>query len=99
MWAYGKYVDNLHRKLVPYPYWYLQIIGLNLKYQGQGFCSRLVRPMLGRIDQEHLACFLETNTRKNVTIYERFGFEVISEDTIPGTEITSFAMLRRAQTT
>jgi ribosomal protein S18 acetylase RimI-like enzyme len=97
--AYGRYVDNLHRKLVPYPHWYLQIIGVAPAYQGQGFSSRLVRPVLERIDRERMPCFLETNTEKNVAIYRRFGFEVVSEDKIPRTEVTSFAMLRKAQTT
>jgi len=99
MQAYGRYIDNLHRKLVPYPHWYLQIIGVDPKYQGQGFSSQLVRPMLECIDREHLPCFLETNTEKNVAIYQRFGFGVVSEDKVPGTELTSFAMLRKAQTT
>ncbi len=99
MQAYGRYVDNLHRKLVPYPHWYLQIIGVDPKYQGQGFSSRLVRPVLERIDRERMPCFLETNTGKNVAIYRRFGFEVVSEDKMPGTEVTSFAMLRKAHTT
>ncbi|HXZ95126.1 MAG TPA: hypothetical protein VEG28_04350, partial [Dehalococcoidia bacterium] len=39
MWAYSRFVDSLHRKLVPYPHWYLQIIGVGPAYQGQGFCS------------------------------------------------------------
>jgi ribosomal protein S18 acetylase RimI-like enzyme len=99
MQAYGRYIDNLHRKLVPYPHWYLQIIGVDPKYQGQGFSSRLVRPVLERIDRERMPCFLETNTGKNVAIYRRFGFEVVSEDKMPGTEVTSFAMLRKVQTT
>jgi ribosomal protein S18 acetylase RimI-like enzyme len=99
MQAYGRYIDNLHRKLVPYPHWYLQIIGVNPAYQGQGFSSQLVRPMLECIDREHLPCFLETNTEKNVAIYQRFGFGVVSEDKVPGTELTSFAMLRKAHTT
>jgi ribosomal protein S18 acetylase RimI-like enzyme len=98
MWAYGRYIDNLHRKLVPYPHWYLQIIGVAPTHQGQGFSSRLLRPVLERIDRERMPCFLETNTGKNVTIYRRFGFEVVSEDKIPGTEVTSFAMLRKVQT-
>ena len=99
MWAYGRYVDNLHRKLVSYPHWYLQIIGVDPGYQGQGFSSRLVKPVLERIDRERMPCFLETNTGKNVAVYRRFGFEVVSEDKIPGTEVTSFAMLRKVQTT
>jgi ribosomal protein S18 acetylase RimI-like enzyme len=96
--AYGRYIDNVHRKLVPYPHWYLQIIGVDPQYQGQGFSSQLIRPMLERIDREYLPCFLETNIEKNVAIYQRFGFGVVSEDEIPGTEVTSFAMLRKAQT-
>jgi ribosomal protein S18 acetylase RimI-like enzyme len=99
MQAYGRYVINLHRKLVPYPHWYLQIIGVDPAYQRQGFSSQLISPMLERIDREHLSCFLETNTEKNVAIYQRFGFEVVSEDKIPGTEVTSFAMLRKVQIT
>ena len=96
--AYGRYINNLHRKLVPYSHWYLQIIGVDPKYQGQGFASQLIKPMLERIDREHLPCFLETNIEKNVAIYRRFGFGVVSEDEIPGTELRSFAMLRKAQT-
>jgi len=97
--AYGRHIDNVHRKLVPYPHWYLEIIGVDPPYQGQGFSSRLVRTVLKRIDRERMPCFLETNTEKNVSIYRRFGFEVVSEDKMPGTEVTSFAMLRKAQTT
>jgi ribosomal protein S18 acetylase RimI-like enzyme len=99
MRAYGKYVDKLHRKLVPYPHWYLQIIGVAPAYQGRGFSSRLLRPMLERIDRDRMPCYLETNAEKNAAIYRRFGFEVISDDKIPGTEVTSFAMLRKAPTT
>ena len=97
--AYGSYINNLHRRLVPYPHWYLQIIGVDPAYQGQGFSGRLPRPVLERIDREGMPCFLETNTDKNVAIYRRFGFEVVSEDKLPGTEVTTFAMLRKAPTT
>ena len=97
--AYGSYINNLHRRLVPYPHWYLQIIGVGPEYQGKGFSSRLLRPVLERIDRERMPCYLETNADKNVAIYRRFGFEVVSEDKLPGTEVTSFAMLRKAPTT
>jgi hypothetical protein len=45
-----------------------------------------------------MPCYLETNSRKNVAIYRRFGFEVVLEDRMPGTELTVFAMLRKAPT-
>ena len=41
---------------------------------------------------------LETNNQKNVAIYSRSGFEVVSEDEMPGTEVASFAMLRKPRT-
>ena len=99
MQAYDRHWRNLHRKLVPYSYWYLHIIGVDPAYHGQGFASRLVRPVLERIDRERMSCFVETHAEKNVAIYRRFGFEVISKDKIPGTELTSFAMLRKVHTT
>jgi len=98
MQAYDRYWRNLHRKLVPYSYWYLHIIGVAPVYHGQGFASWLVRPILERIDQEQMPCLVETHAEKNVAIYQRFGFEVISEGKIPGTELTSFALLRKVQT-
>jgi len=95
MQAYNQYMDNLHRKLVPFPHWYLQILGVEPKYQGQGFSSRLVRPVLERIDSENLPCFVDTNTEKNVAIYKRFGFEIISSDKAPETDLPCYAMLRQ----
>jgi ribosomal protein S18 acetylase RimI-like enzyme len=99
MMAFDRYSDVQHRNLVPYPHWYLHIIGVDPAHQGQGFASRLVRPVLERTDKERMACYLETHNIKNVAIYRRFGFEVISDGKIPGTEVTSYAMLRKVQAT
>jgi hypothetical protein len=54
--------------------------------------------MLERIDRERMPCYLETNAEKNAAIYRRFGFEVVSQEKLPGTPVTTFAMLRKAQT-
>jgi ribosomal protein S18 acetylase RimI-like enzyme len=97
MRAYVRHINDLRRRLVPYPHWYLDMIGVDPPYQGQGFCSRLVRPILERIDREGTPCYLETNAEKNVGIYRRFGFEVISEDKVPGLELTTYAMLREGR--
>jgi ribosomal protein S18 acetylase RimI-like enzyme len=97
MRAFGRLVDSTHRRLVPYPHWYLGTIGVDPPYQGQGFSSRLLRPVLERIDRERMPCSLETNVDKNVAIYRHFGFEVISEDRPPGTGVTSFLMVRKAR--
>ncbi len=93
--AMGEHVDELHQKLAPFPHWYLQIIGVQPIFQGQGYSSRLIRPMLERIDREGLPCYLETQTDKNVTIYRRYGFKVIHDGILPGTTLPVRCMLRQ----
>jgi len=97
MQAYGEYSDKLHRELVPEPHWFLQLLGVDPDYHGQGVSSRLVKPMLERIDHEGLPCFLDTNTQRNVAVYRHFGFELVSESKVPGTELPHYALLRKAQ--
>jgi ribosomal protein S18 acetylase RimI-like enzyme len=99
MMTFDRYSDAQHRDVVPNPHWYLHIIGVDPAYQGQGFASRLIIPILERIDKERMPCYLETHNMKNVAVYRRFGFEVVSEGKIPGTEVMSFAMLRKVQAT
>ena len=77
------------------PHWYLAQIGVEPAYQRQGIASRLLRPMLARIDAAALPCYLETENAANVAIYQRNGFEVIAEDAVPdGPRI--WAMARQA---
>ena len=91
----GAYIDDMHRKLAPFPHWYLQIIGVYPAHQGKGFSSRLIKPMLERIDKEGLPCYLETQTDKNVAIYEHLGFEVLHDELLPGTQLPVRCMLRK----
>jgi len=94
---FSDYLDGVHQRLVPFKHWFLQTIGVSPKFQGKGFGSKLLRPMLSKIDKEYLPCYLETIDEKNVSIYERFGFKIIDKSIIPETEFTNWAMLREAQ--
>jgi len=89
------YIDEIHKRLVPYPHWFLQAVGVDPRYKGQGYASRLLKPMLARIDEEGLPCYLETHDESNVSLYEHFGFTVIEKSTIPETNLTNWAMLRK----
>jgi GNAT superfamily N-acetyltransferase len=80
---------------MPERYWYLQILGVDPGCQGQGFSSRLLKPMLERADREGLPVFLETQLKKNVTLYEHFGFKVVEEGKITGGDLYSWAMVRK----
>ncbi|TES84899.1 MAG: GNAT family N-acetyltransferase [Dehalococcoidia bacterium] len=89
------YIDEIHKRLVPYPHWFLQAVGVDPRYKGQGYASRLLKPMLARIDEEGLPCYLETHNESNVSLYEHFDFAVIEKSTIPETNLTNWAMLRK----
>jgi GNAT superfamily N-acetyltransferase len=92
--AYFGYITSLRMSVAPERYWYLQAIGVDPVYQGQGFSGRLLRPMLARVDSDRLPCFLETQLEKNVALYEHFGFSVKAEGTIPGSDIHCWVMGR-----
>ncbi len=87
-------ITKLHKTLVKEPHWYLANIGIDTDYQGKGFGSKLLKPMLKRIKDEGYSVFLETNFEGNVGLYEHLGFEVIDERIVPETDITNWAMLK-----
>lgn len=93
----GEYIDVMHKRLAPFKHWFLQTIGVDPEFQGKGYAGKLLRPMLSRIDEEGLACYLETLDERNVLLYEHFGFRVVEKATIPKTSLTSWAMLREVQ--
>jgi ribosomal protein S18 acetylase RimI-like enzyme len=85
----------LHERYAPDPHWYLAQIGVEPALQRQGITSRLLRPMLARADAAGLPCYLETENAVNITIYQRYGFQVVAEDAVPnGPHI--WAMARQA---
>lgn len=95
--AAGAFIDSAHKRLAPFNHWYLEVLGVEPLFQKQGFSSKLLRPMLARIDEEGLPCYLETLDEQDVAIYEHFGFKIVEKADIPHTSLTSWAMLREAR--
>jgi ribosomal protein S18 acetylase RimI-like enzyme len=93
----GQYIDAVHSRLAPFKHWFLQAIGVDPQLQGRGYASKLLRPMLARIGEEGLPCYLDTLEGQNVRLYEHFGFRVIEESNVPDTNLTNWAMLRDAR--
>jgi GNAT superfamily N-acetyltransferase len=92
--AFSDYTKAVRTRLMPGRHWYLEILGVTPEYQGKGFSSRLVKPMLARADKEGLPCFLETQLEKNVSLYKHLGFRVAEEGVIPCSSVTSWSMVR-----
>jgi GNAT superfamily N-acetyltransferase len=76
------------------PHWYLPLIGVDPAQQGKGLGGALMRHALERCDRDHLPAYLESSNPKNITLYQRHGFEALG--TIQsGSSPTIVPMLRR----
>lgn len=60
-------------------HWYLPVIGCDPLYLGQGLGGMLMKAALQRVDEDGLPAYLESSNPRNVSLYERHGFEVIGE--------------------
>jgi ribosomal protein S18 acetylase RimI-like enzyme len=61
-----------------FPHWYLPWLGVDRTLQGGGLGSELLRRCLAMVDGSHLPAFLETPNPRNVSLYERQGFQIIA---------------------
>jgi ribosomal protein S18 acetylase RimI-like enzyme len=61
------------------PHAYLWFLGVTKAAQGHGVGSRLLKSATDRLDAAGSPAYLETQTERNIGLYRRHGFEVISE--------------------
>jgi GNAT superfamily N-acetyltransferase len=69
-------LEQMERAHPTYPHWYLPWFGVEGARQGRGVGSELLRNCLDVVDQDHLPAYLESPNPRNLTFYERHGFEV-----------------------
>ncbi len=92
---YMSYADELHKRSAPESHWYLWAIGVDPSSQGKGIGGRLLERVLVRAREDGTACYLETGVERNLGFYERHGFKVIGEGTVPKQGLQVWAMLRQ----
>lgn len=80
------------------PHAYLWFLGVVPAAQGHGVGSRLLRAGADRLDATGQPAYLETGTERNVALYRRHGFEVISEHQARADAPTMWSMWREPQT-
>lgn len=73
-------------------YFYLYIIGVEPDHQGTGIGTRLINSMLANLPPE-IPIYLETETERNVRLYERLGFKVLKKVMIPILQLSMWEML------
>jgi ribosomal protein S18 acetylase RimI-like enzyme len=79
------------------PHWYLSGIGTDPPAQGTGVGGALLRSRLARCDAAGQAAYLESSKERNVPFYERHGFRVTRELTVPGGGPVLWLMWREPQ--
>lgn len=67
----------------PDPLWYLWFIGTVPAAQGQGRGAALLRRSLAVVDEARLPAYLESSNPRNVSLYQRHGFESVGLIEVP----------------
>jgi ribosomal protein S18 acetylase RimI-like enzyme len=74
--------------------WYLSIVGVLPEFQGQGFGPALIKNVLEKTDRLKVATYLETFTPRNMTFYNRLGYQAIESFHEPTTDAKYWLMIR-----
>ncbi len=69
-------MDRFHPKE---PHWYLPLIAADPAYRGRGLGSALMEAAIARIDADGRPAWLESSNPRNISFYQRFGFEIVGE--------------------
>lgn len=92
--SYITHGENMRIQCVHGPHWYLQLVGVDPSHHGEGCAAVLLRRMFSRLDRLGMPCCLDTETERNVAIYEHFGFRIANASTVPGTDCPYWLMVR-----
>lgn len=94
MLHYEDYALSVRMQATKGQEWYLYNAAVRPEAQGKHLAARLMRPMLDFCALQQTPIYLETHHPNNVNIYQHLGFTVFSGDSIPGTTLTHWGMVR-----
>jgi GNAT superfamily N-acetyltransferase len=80
----GAAMERRHAREVQGPHYYVRDVGVVPEMQGRGLGSALMAPTLERCDREGLPAYLEASSARSAALYERLGFEHVSELSVLG---------------
>lgn len=90
---YESYSKSIRMRSTKGKEWYLYNLSVNPLAQGKHIASKLINSMLSFCAKDNTMAYLETHSEKNASMYQHFGFKQISNDPIPGTNVTHWAMI------
>lgn len=74
-------------------HWHLGPAAVECGRRGEGIGTALMTAICDELDRRQATGYLETDKRRNVSLYRRGGFEVVAERPVLG--VTNWFMLRR----
>ncbi len=92
----GKILKEDKKNLNIGPYLYLFVIGVSQEYQGKGFGGKMLRALIEKSENEGKSIYLETETEENVSLYRKFGFEILKKITHPDLNLPMWEMVRNS---
>ncbi|MBT3410603.1 MAG: GNAT family N-acetyltransferase [Halieaceae bacterium] len=90
----GAIFDRHHPKS---PHYHLVFVGCRKSAQGQGLGSAMLKQGTHMCDEQNMPAYLESSNELNVPLYQRHGFEIIDEESLPGGGPTVWFMWREAR--
>ena len=70
------------------PHWYLPLLAVDPVHQGNGYGSALLKDAIAKFDTDGMIAYLESSNPRNISLYERHGFEIITEIQAGTTPVT-----------
>lgn len=92
--AAARATDARHAKTMPSPHWYCWMIAVDPAHPGEGHGSALMAHTFDQADMAELPCYLETTHERALAIHTAHGFEVVSDDVVPDSELRVWTMCR-----
>jgi ribosomal protein S18 acetylase RimI-like enzyme len=77
-------LETLHPKE---PHWYLGTLGVDPSFQNRGVGAALLSSWIAGVDRDGATAYLETDTARNISFYERAGFTLDGETSILGVPV------------
>ncbi len=77
--------------------WYLSIVGILPAFQNKGYGPGLITNILAKTDQLKRSTYLETFTPRNMSFYQRLGYQVVDCFIEPTANSKYWLMLRGPQ--
>jgi ribosomal protein S18 acetylase RimI-like enzyme len=95
MMTFMDFAENEHKAATSIDHYYIMTVGVLPERQGMGIGKKLMTKALKIVDANNMPCYLETQNKNNVAIYQKFGFEVVSAKEIPTGGLHNWGMLRQ----